>query len=176
LTYRRKRGFHPSVARSSADEALAEQSAPQPLTNEQLRETIWMQQRKGVAMYDNVLMGATAICKYMRISAFHTMIRWIDDYGFPAIKTPDGKWFTTTSAIDQWIWMASELESKRRMAAKQKVVLRNAGDDSKPPRITSGHSYTSSDIERSMRSGGDGSDVLVRSAVRQAVNGWKPNE
>lgn len=30
------------------------------------------------------------------------------------MKRPDGQWMTTISAIDEWVWMASELEATRR--------------------------------------------------------------
>lgn len=62
----------------------------------------------------NVLIGSQLIRMYMGISSITTMIEWIEVYGMPAIKRPDGQWMSTISAIDQWIFMAAEADYENR--------------------------------------------------------------
>lgn len=42
------------------------------------------------------------------------MIEWVEIYGLPAIKRPDGQWMTTMTAIDEWIFMAAEADYLNR--------------------------------------------------------------
>lgn len=71
---------------------------------------------------ENVLIGANAICDYVGIrpSSLHN---WVDGYGFPAIKRPDGKWMSTVTAIDQWLFLAAEIESRNRREDNPHRVL-----------------------------------------------------
>lgn len=63
---------------------------------------------------ENLLIGSPLICKYLGIKSITTMIEWHEVYALPVMKRPDGQWMTTISAIDDWIWMASELEVRNR--------------------------------------------------------------
>ena len=49
-----------------------------------------------------VFVGVRTICSYMHIgpSTFYT---WTRGYGFPATRTPEGRWMTCTALIDRWI-------------------------------------------------------------------------
>lgn len=42
------------------------------------------------------------------------MIEWVEIYGLPCVKRPDGQWMTTMSAIDEWIFMAAEADYLNR--------------------------------------------------------------
>jgi hypothetical protein len=42
------------------------------------------------------------------------MYQWHEKYGLPIMKRPDGQWMTTITAIDEWIFMASEFERTKR--------------------------------------------------------------
>lgn len=52
----------------------------------------------------NIIVGAAKICKYIHVS-MPTLMRWINDHGFPAMQRPDGLWMSSVTSIDQWIWM-----------------------------------------------------------------------
>lgn len=62
----------------------------------------------------NVIIGSQLIRKYLGIRAMATLIEWVEIYGLPAIKRPDGQWMTTMSAIDEWIFMAAEADYLNR--------------------------------------------------------------
>ena len=62
----------------------------------------------------NVLVGWPAISKYLGIRSWATFYQWVEVYGFPAIKRPDGMWMTTMTAIDQWIFLAAEADNDVR--------------------------------------------------------------
>lgn len=62
----------------------------------------------------NVLIGSQLIRMYLGIRSIATMIEWVEVYGLPCIKRPDGQWMTTMSAIDQWIFMAGEADYLNR--------------------------------------------------------------
>jgi hypothetical protein len=49
-----------------------------------------------------IFVGVRAICSYMHIgpSTFYT---WTRRYGFPATRTPDGRWMTSAALIDDWV-------------------------------------------------------------------------
>lgn len=114
---------------------------------------------------DNILVGAKAICAYLHISAINTLERWVDQYGFPAIKRPDGKWMTSTIAIDEWIWIAAELhaEGRRQLdTIAERALHKSTHRGSTKP-------YTPSHIERAERSGKDVGEVLATSAVKKAL-------
>jgi hypothetical protein len=63
---------------------------------------------------ENVLIGSILIRKYLGISSVTTMYMWHEKYALPITKRPDGQWMTTMSAIDEWIFMGSELDRKQR--------------------------------------------------------------
>lgn len=62
----------------------------------------------------NLLLGSQIIRKYLGIKSLVTLYEWHEIYQLPIMKRPDGQWMTTISAIDDWIWIASELEVKNR--------------------------------------------------------------
>ena len=62
----------------------------------------------------NLILGSQNIRKYLGIRSIITLYEWHEIYSLPIMKRPDGQWMTTISAIDDWIWMASELEVKNR--------------------------------------------------------------
>lgn len=62
----------------------------------------------------NVLVGSSIIRRYLGIKSIITLYDWHENFGLPIMKMPDGRWMTTISAIDDWIWMASELEVRNR--------------------------------------------------------------
>lgn len=68
-----------------------------------------------IAPEDNVLIGAQRILRYLGISSITTLYDWIEDGALPCIKRPDGKWMTTMTAIDTWIFQASGLIAEKRM-------------------------------------------------------------
>src|SRR5262245_9251420 len=63
---------------------------------------------------DNVLIGMAVITAYLGIRSPVTFYQWIELYGLPAIKRPDGQWMTTMTSIDQWIFMACEVDNENR--------------------------------------------------------------
>lgn len=63
---------------------------------------------------ENVLIGSILIRKYLGISSVVTMYMWHEQYGLPIMKRPDGQWMTTVTAIDEWIFLASEFERTKR--------------------------------------------------------------
>lgn len=118
---------------------------------------------------DAILVGAKQICDYMQISALNTLERWVDQFGFPAIKRPDGKWITSTTAIDEWIWIAAELhaEGRRQMdKVAERALL-------KPKHIKRDKPYTPSDIDRAERNGHDAGNVLATSLIKKHTYGWR---
>src|SRR3990172_4789332 len=73
-----------------------------------------MEKNRFIALEDNVLLGSAAICRYLGIGSFTTMIVWNEQYGLPIAKRPDGMWMTTVSAIDSWLFLAASAESENR--------------------------------------------------------------
>lgn len=63
---------------------------------------------------DNVIVGLVAILSYLGLRSPVTFYNWVETYGCPAIKRPDGQWMTTMTAIDQWIFMAASLDAENR--------------------------------------------------------------
>ena len=49
-----------------------------------------------------VLIGTRRICQYCQIGP-NTFYRWQRNHTFPATLTPDGRWMTSKSIIDNWI-------------------------------------------------------------------------
>lgn len=77
--------------------------------------TIAGQSRLVLDPMENVIIGANLICQYLGVSSFTTLITWHELYGLPIAKRPtDGLWMTTMSAIDSWIYMASQAEAENR--------------------------------------------------------------
>lgn len=72
------------------------------------------QARLVVDPMENILVGSNLIMQYLRISSIVTMYQWVELYGLPAIKRPDGTWMTSISAIDEWMFMAAELDNQNR--------------------------------------------------------------
>lgn len=58
---------------------------------------------------EHVLWGLKAIANYLG-RGYTTLLVWHRDYGLPITKAPDGKWFTTKSALDRWIFASSEAD------------------------------------------------------------------
>lgn len=87
---------------------------------------------------ENVIIGSQNIMRYMRWKSIVTLYDWVELYGFPAIKTPSGKWLTTMTAIDQWVMLAAEVDRQNRGRsrgtnaradiAKKRVAARFADD------------------------------------------------
>lgn len=76
---------------------------------------------------DNILVGGQSICAYIGISSISTLWRWVELFGFPAVRRPDGLWMSSMTAIDQWIWMASEIEVDKAVTSKgQQTTIENA--------------------------------------------------
>lgn len=63
---------------------------------------------------DNVLLGAATIKRYLRIRSWATLYRLVELYGLPAIKRPDGRWMSTVTAIDEWLFLAGEADAANR--------------------------------------------------------------
>ena len=63
---------------------------------------------------DNVLVGSRLICAYLKIKSIVTLYRLVELYGLPAVKRPDGQWMTTVTAVDEWLFMAAEVDAKNR--------------------------------------------------------------
>lgn len=63
---------------------------------------------------DNILIGSNAILQYLQIGSIVTMYQWHELYALPVMKRPDGTWMSSISAIDEWIFRASELEARSR--------------------------------------------------------------
>ena len=63
---------------------------------------------------ENILIGSILIRKYLGIQSVTTMYMWHERYGLPIMKRPDGQWMSSITAIDEWIFMASELERTKR--------------------------------------------------------------
>lgn len=70
--------------------------------------------RSAIDPAQNVLLGARAIMRYLGIHQILTLYKWVDEYALPAIKSPNGQWLTTCTAIDTWIFMTAELDYKNR--------------------------------------------------------------
>lgn len=70
--------------------------------------------RVTISPEDNVIIGAKPILRYLGFTSVFTLYRWVDDYGFPAIKRPDGKWMTTITAIDEWIFLGAAQDAANR--------------------------------------------------------------
>jgi len=58
-----------------------------------------------------VFLGVRSICRYIGIGPT-TFNLWTQRYGFPATRTPDGRWMTSAALIDEWL--RSRLESQRQ--------------------------------------------------------------
>jgi hypothetical protein len=63
---------------------------------------------------DNVIIGRDAIMSYLSIRSEATFYQYVEILGLPAIKRLDGQWMTTMSSIDQWIFIASEIDNANR--------------------------------------------------------------
>lgn len=63
---------------------------------------------------DNVLIGSQRIKQYLGIKSLATMYEWHEVWGLPIMKRPDGQWMSTITAIDEWVWIASDLERTNR--------------------------------------------------------------
>lgn len=61
---------------------------------------------------DNILIGGDTILRYLALSSMNTLHRWVELYAFPAIKRPDGLWMSSMTAIDQWIFLAAEVNNE----------------------------------------------------------------
>lgn len=64
---------------------------------------------------DNLLVGLEAIMHYLGIKSNVSFHMWVEMYGLPAMKRPDGLWMSSMTAIDQWIFMASEIDLSKRV-------------------------------------------------------------
>ena len=99
-----------------------------------------MGMRVSVNPYDNVLLGSNVILRYLGIRSMATLYEYIELYGLPCIKTPDGMWMTTMTAIDSWIFIAAQADrnnrthsrgSNKRHDIALKILRRRFGEDSK---------------------------------------------
>jgi hypothetical protein len=60
-----------------------------------------------------ILRGLDEIAAYLKVHR-RTIRRWIDDSGLPAMQSPSGAWFTSTSLLDLWIIAASKAQRAAR--------------------------------------------------------------
>lgn len=67
---------------------------------------------------DNIMIGAQIIMRYLGIKSLVTLYDWVEVYGLPAIKLPNGQWMSSMTAIDQWIFMAAEMDNKNRTKSR----------------------------------------------------------
>ena len=81
----------------------------------------WVENRQGIKApliridpQDNVLVGFPKISAYLGVRSWATLYQWVELYGFPAVKRPDGLWMTTMTAIDQWLFLAAEVDADNR--------------------------------------------------------------
>jgi hypothetical protein len=115
----RRLRVHPSLLKRPDDERIQ---------GKEWAQIVLERARLRVVPAENVLHGATAICRYMKISHLGTLKRWVIQYGFPAFRDPNGIWVSSCTAIDEWIWLASELERDGQLAAgAAKAAKRAAG-------------------------------------------------
>jgi hypothetical protein len=63
---------------------------------------------------ENLIVGMLNVMRYLKIKSHATLYRWIELYGLPCVKRPDGVWITTMTAIDQWIFLAAEADFENR--------------------------------------------------------------
>jgi hypothetical protein len=63
---------------------------------------------------DNVIIGLRPLLEYLHIRSPNTLYQWVELYGFPAIKRPDGQWFSTITSIDQWVFLACQADAVNR--------------------------------------------------------------
>jgi hypothetical protein len=138
-----------------------------------------------IAPEDNVLIGAQKICRYLGISSITTLYDWIEDGALPCIKRPDGKWMTTMTAIDTWIFQAAGLiADKRREEIADRLkkkhenyraigIAKRAGKGVGliPGRRVPKSPYTSSMIERAARQRRAPEDVAPRQGSENAPDG-----
>lgn len=61
-----------------------------------------------------MLIGSETICRYLGIASYTTMIVWVEVYGLPALKCPDGMWRSSVTAIDEWLFLGSAAETANR--------------------------------------------------------------
>jgi hypothetical protein len=62
-----------------------------------------------------VISGVRSICRYLHIGPA-TFYGWIRAHGFPATRTPEGRWITSTALIDGWILARVESQKLTREA------------------------------------------------------------
>ena len=67
-----------------------------------------------IAREDNIIVGANLIKAYLRVKSWATLYRLIELYGLPCIKRPDGKWMTSVTAIDEWMFIAADADGANR--------------------------------------------------------------
>jgi hypothetical protein len=67
-----------------------------------------------VSPTDNVILGAARIKSYLGVRSHATLYRWIELYGLPVVKRPDGLYITTMTAIDTWLFLAAECDLDNR--------------------------------------------------------------
>lgn len=64
--------------------------------------------------FDNVLVGSQALLRYLGIASITTLYEWVELYGLPAIKRPDGMWMSTMTAIDTWVFLGAQIDLANR--------------------------------------------------------------
>lgn len=73
-----------------------------------------MERKTRIDPSDNILIGSNVICQYLGIASYTTFVTWVEIYGLPCVKFPDGVWRTSVTAIDEWLFFASEAENEHR--------------------------------------------------------------
>jgi len=66
----------------------------------------------------NCLVGVRSICRYANMG-HKTFYRMHKRYGFPAMRLPDSRWYTTKTLIDEWIRAQCKAQ---REAEKAKIL------------------------------------------------------
>lgn len=63
---------------------------------------------------ENILIGSDIIMRYLKIKSMATLYEYVETYGLPAIKRPDGMWLSSITAIDTWLFLAAEADHENR--------------------------------------------------------------
>lgn len=67
---------------------------------------------------ENVIVGSNNIMRYLGIQSHATFYTWVELYGCPCMKRPDGLWMTSMTAIDTWIFLAAEMDLLKRRKSR----------------------------------------------------------
>lgn len=106
---------------------------------------------------DNVIIGLRPLMQYLHIRSPATLYQWVELYGLPAIKRPDGQWISTMTSIDQWIFLAAQADAINRPHSRGYAAR---------------HDIAKARLERRV---GERALRIARGEEAPAKNGPKPN-